>query len=149
MTTTSNKTQAHRWWAGAALLAASQLAAAHTPYLLPLTFSVSRPHVSLQAGISDELFFVPEGAVRTDFYVVNPAGVRSKLERLTHLKDYTNIEADTPEAKAPKRGSASPRVPTCCSRNRARSFSPGFLARDMNISEVRQSGSEWTPHRAS
>lgn len=86
------------WWAGAGLLAMSQLAAAHTPYLLPLTFSVSRPHVSLQAGISDELFFVPEGAVRTDFYVVNPAGARSKLDRLTHLKDYTGIEADTPDA---------------------------------------------------
>lgn len=85
-------------WAGAGLLAASQLAAAHTPYLLPLTFSVSRPHVSLQAGISDELFFVPEGPVRTDYYVVGPAGGRSKLDRLTHLKDYTGIEADTPEA---------------------------------------------------
>lgn len=97
MTTTLNKTQMRRWCAGAALLAASQLAAAHTPYLLPLTFSVSRPHVSLQAAISDELFFVPEGALRTDYYVVNPAGVRSKLERLTHLKDFTSVEADTPE----------------------------------------------------
>lgn len=95
---TTNKTNTRRWWAGAGLLALSQLAAAHTPYLLPLTFSVSRPYVSLQAGISDELFFVPEGAVRTDYYVVNPAGARSKLDKLTHLKDYTNIEADTPEA---------------------------------------------------
>lgn len=95
---TSNKTKTYKWWAGAGLLAASQLAAAHTPYLLPLTFSVSRPYVSLQAGISDELFFVPEGAVRTDYYVVNPAGARNKLDRLTHLKDYTSIEADTPEA---------------------------------------------------
>jgi hypothetical protein len=40
---TSNHTLS--WWAGAGLLAASQLAAAHTPYLLPLTFSVNRPHV--------------------------------------------------------------------------------------------------------
>ena len=55
---TSNKNQTHTLWAGAGLLVLSQLAAAHTPYLLPLTFSVSRPHVSLQAGVSDELFFV-------------------------------------------------------------------------------------------
>jgi len=77
---------------------AAQAAMAHTPYLLPVSFSITRPHVSLQAGISDDLFFLPEGPVRGDFYAVAPNGSRSKLNSVTVLKDFTVIEADIPDA---------------------------------------------------
>lgn len=81
----------------AAMLAPSVLAHGG-PYLLPTQFAITRDYVSVQGAIGNEVFFIPQSPIRNgSFYAINPAGVRSKLDGVTTLKDYVAIEAPTVE----------------------------------------------------
>lgn len=84
---------------GAAVLLSMPAAQAHTPFLLPLEFGVSRDHVTLQAALSEDLYFVPDLPIRNaDYYVTGPDGQRARLDALTQLKDFTAIEVPLAQA---------------------------------------------------
>jgi Domain of unknown function (DUF4198) len=71
---------------------------AHTPYLLPVTFGVTKDTVSLQAAVTEDDYFVPDFAIKgADYYMISPAGVRSRIDKLTVLNDFSVLEADLKE----------------------------------------------------
>lgn len=82
---------------GTATLLSVPAAQAHTPFLLPLEFGVSRDHVTLQAALTEDLYFVPDLPIRNaDYYVIGPDGQRARLDALAQLKDFTAIEVPLP-----------------------------------------------------
>jgi hypothetical protein len=83
----------------AALLAALMgSAAAHSPYLLPNAFAVSKDHVTVQGSMTEDDYFVPEFAIRAgDYLLVDPSGAEAKIATVTQHKDVVVVEAPTPK----------------------------------------------------
>lgn len=87
----------------AALLTAAAMAfgvgsaEAHTPYVVPYTFSPERDYVGVQGGMSEEAAFVPDFAIRGngDWTVVGPDGVATKVPQ-TAFKSVVIVEAPLP-----------------------------------------------------
>ncbi|MDE1147299.1 MAG: DUF4198 domain-containing protein [Azospirillaceae bacterium] len=85
--------------AGLALtVAAPVVVQAHTPYVLPNQFTVTkRDHVTVESSFTED-FFTPDVVLRSDaFAVVTPSGEERKAE-VTYLKDVALFEAALPEA---------------------------------------------------
>jgi len=72
-------------------------AEAHTPYVVPFTFSPERDYVGVQGGMAEEAFFIPDFAIRGsgDWQVVGPDGV-AKAVAPTTLKSVTVLDAPLP-----------------------------------------------------
>ena len=74
-------------------LVTAQPGFAHTPYLLPTNFAVTKDHVTLEAAMTGEVFFVPEMAIRSNsFSMTDPDGATSELKG-TAFKDLVVVEA--------------------------------------------------------
>lgn len=82
--------------AGTALIAAAP-ALAHTPYVVPFTFSPERDYVGVEGGMAEEGFFIPDFAIRGagDWSVVGPDGVAKPVTPTT-LKSVTVVDAPLP-----------------------------------------------------
>ncbi len=83
--------------AGTTLLFAAGSALAHTPYVVPFTFSPERDYVGLEGGMAEEGFFIPDFAIRGsgDWTVVGPDGVARPIAPTT-LKSVTVVDAPLP-----------------------------------------------------
>ena len=67
--------------------------AAHTAYLLPSTFAVSRDHVGIQAAMTEDIYFAPEFPVRASAYeVIAPDGQKSRFDTGTMTKDMAVLD---------------------------------------------------------
>lgn len=81
---------------GTIVLVASQLATAHTGYVVPFSFGADRNQVTLQSSFTHD-FFVPEYGVEAEFEVVDTQGKTAKVETNTKFKEVTILEVPTPE----------------------------------------------------
>lgn len=81
----------------AAVAFAAQPAAAHTPYVVPITFSPERDYVAVQGGLSKEAAFVPDFAIRGggEWIIVAPDGASTKATPV-HLKSLNVLEVPLP-----------------------------------------------------
>jgi len=78
-----------------AFIAFAGVASAHSPYLLPNHFDVSkRDHVSVQASFTED-YLVPDVVMKSDdFHAVLPDGSKSPLTPV-YTKDLAVLDADT------------------------------------------------------
>ena len=73
-------------------------AAAHTAYLLPSSFEVTKDHASFQSAMTEDVYFSPEFPVRAMSYdVIGPDGAKSRIDSVTMTRDFAVVEAPTPE----------------------------------------------------
>jgi hypothetical protein len=82
---------------GAAIALAATPAAAHTPYVVPFTFSPERDYVGVEGGMAEEAFFIPDFGIRGsgDWIVIGPDGA-AKPVTPTALKSVTVVDAPLP-----------------------------------------------------
>jgi hypothetical protein len=72
-------------------------ATAHTAYLLPSSFAVSKDHASFLSAMTEDVYFSPEFPVRaTSYEVTGPDGATSRTESVTMTKDFAVVETPTP-----------------------------------------------------
>lgn len=82
----------------AALASTDRTATAHTAYLLPSAFSVTKDHASFQSAMTEDIYFSPEFPVRaTGYEVTMPSGATNRIDSVTMTKDFAVVEAPTPE----------------------------------------------------
>lgn len=87
------------WAALVVVMAATQTAAGHMPYLEPKTFGPRRDVVTVEAAMAEEAtLFAPDFTIRGtgDFTVTDPSGAIRKIEGVTTLKELAIFEAPTP-----------------------------------------------------
>jgi len=79
-------------------LVLTQAAAAHTPYLKPMTFGPNRTFVTVEAGVSGGNFFVSDFPIRGegDYWVTTGANAPVKAASVTMLKETAVIEVALP-----------------------------------------------------
>lgn len=78
-------------------LAGATAAQAHMPYVLPTLFDLGKgDHITVQSAFAEDAF-VPEVAMRdAPFHLVGPDGKDLPTGPVTHLRDLSVFEADTP-----------------------------------------------------
>ena len=82
---------------GLAMAAIGPAADAHSPYLQPTQFAPTRGYVAVLAALTDEVYFVPDFALRGDgFFLVDPEGRRSEIKNVAPMKSFVAAEADLP-----------------------------------------------------
>ncbi|MES2206393.1 MAG: DUF4198 domain-containing protein [Pseudomonadota bacterium] len=88
----------------AMLLGASVLAVttssvlAHTQYLLPSTFGLTKNAVTLLAALTEDDILAPEMPIKEgEYYKVSPSGERVKLDKVVSLKNFAAIDIELPE----------------------------------------------------
>ena len=80
---------------GLAMAAIGPAADAHSPYLQPTQFAPTRGYVAVLAALTDEVYFVPDLALRGEgFFLVDPEGRRSEIENVAPMKSFVAAEAD-------------------------------------------------------
>lgn len=77
----------------AMLLLGSPVALAHTPYLVPTKFAITGDHVTLQAALTGEVFFVPERAIQTTSFTLTRPDSKTEALTGTAFKDLVLVEA--------------------------------------------------------
>ena len=82
---------------GLAMAAIGPAADAHSPYLQPTQFAPTRGYVAVLAALTDEVYFVPDFALRGEgFFLVDPEGRRSEIKNVAPMKSFVAAEADLP-----------------------------------------------------
>lgn len=75
-------------------LVSSGAASARTPYLLPTSFDVQGPHISLVGATTEDDYFTPDGALNVPvFFETTPGGQQLEVKPTATLKDMTVTEA--------------------------------------------------------
>jgi hypothetical protein len=85
--------------AGATLATAglASAALAHTPYVAPINFAPDRDYVTLEAGLAETNYFVPDFPIRgAEYTVIGPTGEAAKAKS-TELRELAVIEAALPQ----------------------------------------------------
>jgi len=79
------------------ILASGSAASAHMPYVLPTLFDVGKgDHITVQSAFAEDIF-VPEVAMRdAPFHLIGPDGSDLPAGPVTHLRDLSIFEANTP-----------------------------------------------------
>jgi len=79
------------------VLAGASAAQAHMPYVLPTLFDVGKgDHITVQSAFAEDIF-VPEVAMRdAPFHLIGPDGNPLPAGPVTHLRDLSVFEANTP-----------------------------------------------------
>jgi uncharacterized GH25 family protein len=79
------------------VLAGASAAQAHMPYVLPTLFDVGKgDHITVQSAFAEDAF-VPEVAMRdAPFHLIGPDGTTVPAGPVTHLRDLSIFEANTP-----------------------------------------------------
>jgi hypothetical protein len=82
---------------GLAMAAIGPAADAHSPYLQPTQFAPTRGYVAVLAALTEEVYFVPDFALRGEgFFLVDPEGRRSEIKNVAPMKSFVAAEADLP-----------------------------------------------------
>lgn len=72
-------------------------ATAHTAYLLPSTFAVTKDHIGFQSAMTEDVYFSPEFPVRAKSYdVTDPKGQTNRIDTVTMTKDIAVVDVPTP-----------------------------------------------------
>ncbi len=73
-------------------------ASAHEPYLKPGSFAPARDHVSIEASLTDGVYFVPDRAIRNaQLQLISPSGARAPIEGAQSFRQVTVVEPTLPE----------------------------------------------------